>query len=67
MATRVRYEKLIKAIVFVPQAIAATALGVIWTFVYSPDADIGLLNALLGVFGIGPISWLGDTASSMPR
>ncbi len=60
MATRVRYERLIKAIVFVPQAIAATALGVIWTFVYSPNQEQGLLNALLGVFGIGPISWLGN-------
>jgi alpha-glucoside transport system permease protein len=61
MATRVRYEKLIKAIVFIPQAIAATALGVIWTFVYSPNTDQGLLNAFLGIFGVGPISWLGDT------
>ena len=62
MATRVRYEKSIKAIVFIPQAIAATALGVIWTFMYSPNPDQGLLNALLGVFGVGPISFLGDTA-----
>ena len=60
MATRVRYEKAIKAIVFVPQAIAATALGVIWAFVYSPNPNQGLLNAILGVFGVGPISWLGD-------
>jgi alpha-glucoside transport system permease protein len=60
-ATRVRYEKSIKAIVFIPQAISATALGVIWTFVYSPNPDQGLLNAILGVFGLGPISWLGDT------
>ena len=49
MATRVRYERVVKAIVFLPMAIAATALGVIWRFVYSPDADTGLLNALLGV------------------
>ncbi len=63
MATRVRYEKHIKAIVFIPQAIAATALGVIWTFVYSTNHDQGFLNALLGVFGIGPISFLGDTAT----
>jgi alpha-glucoside transport system permease protein len=62
MATRVRYEKSIKAIVFIPQAIAATALGVIWTFMYSPNPDEGLVNALLGIFGVGPISWLGDTA-----
>ncbi|HXG40130.1 MAG TPA: sugar ABC transporter permease [Candidatus Limnocylindrales bacterium] len=60
MAGRVRYEALVKAVVFLPMAIAATALAVIWRFVYAPDPNIGLLNALLGVFGIGPVSWLGD-------
>lgn len=60
MATRVRYERIVKAIVFLPMAIAATALGVIWRFVYSPDADTGLLNAILGVVNVGPISWLGS-------
>jgi len=61
MATRVRYERIVKAIVFLPMAIAATALGVIWRFVYSPDADTGLLNAGLGVVGADPISWLGSS------
>src|SRR2546428_5850470 len=60
VAARVRYESVIKAIVFIPMAISATALAVIWKFVYSPDANIGLLNALLGAVGISPISWLGD-------
>jgi alpha-glucoside transport system permease protein len=60
MATRVRYERVVKAIVFLPMAIAATALGVIWRFVYSPDADTGLLNAVLGIVNVGPISWLGS-------
>ena len=59
VAARVRYEAVLKAIVFIPMAIAATALAVIWKFVYSPD-NIGLLNAMLGVFGIGPVAWLGD-------
>ncbi|PZR64383.1 MAG: ABC transporter [Chloroflexi bacterium] len=61
LATRVRYEPAIKAIVFLPMAIAATALGVIWRFVYTPDRDTGLLNALLGIFHLGPIAFLGDT------
>ena len=60
MATRVRYETLIKAIVFLPQAIAATALGVIWRFVYAPNPEIGALNAAIGSVGVGPFSWLGD-------
>jgi alpha-glucoside transport system permease protein len=61
VAMRVRYESVIKAIVFLPMAIAATALGVIWSFVYASDPNIGALNALLGVFRLGPISWLGDS------
>jgi alpha-glucoside transport system permease protein len=60
MATRVRYEAPIKAIVFLPQAIAATSLAIIWRFVYAPDADIGLMNALGGTVGIDPISILGN-------
>jgi alpha-glucoside transport system permease protein len=60
IAMRVRYESAIKAIVFLPMAIAATALGVIWALVYASDPRIGLLNALLGILRLGPISWLGD-------
>jgi alpha-glucoside transport system permease protein len=60
LASRVRYEALIKAIVFLPMAIAATALAVIWRFVYDPSPSTGLLNAVLGVGNAGPISWLGD-------
>src|SRR5690348_5805439 len=60
VAARVSYEAVLKAIVFIPMAIAATALAVIWKFVYAPDPNIGLLNAFLSVFQISPISWLGD-------
>ena len=47
LADRVRYESFIKSVVFLPMAISATAAGVIWLFVYSPNANIGLLNAVL--------------------
>ena len=60
MATRVRYEASIKAIVFLPQAIAATSLAVIWRFVYAPDPDIGLLNRALVAVGAEPVSLLGN-------
>ena len=60
LATRVRYEAFIKAVVFVPMAIAATALAIIWTFVYSPNANQGLLNAILGAIGASPIAFLGN-------
>ena len=59
LATRVRYESVIKAIIFVPMAISAVAVGLIWKFVYSNDADIGALNALRGIFGADPLPFLG--------
>lgn len=59
LAGRVRYERLVKASAFVPMSIAATAVGVIWLFVYSPDPHIGLLNALTTRLGADPVSWVG--------
>src|SRR6185503_2887220 len=49
LASRVRYESIIKSIVFLPMAISATAVAIIWLFVYSPDPQIGLLNAIAAV------------------
>ena len=63
MATRVRYEAWIKAIVFLPQAIAAASLAIIWSFVYAPDRNTGLLNALLGIADAGPVALLGSPDS----
>jgi alpha-glucoside transport system permease protein len=60
-ATRVRYEAIVKAIIFVPMAISATAVAVIWLLVYSPDPNIGVVNAGLHSIGISPISFLGRT------
>jgi alpha-glucoside transport system permease protein len=60
LATRVRYESVIKAIIFVPMAISAVAVGLIWKFVYSNDTDIGVVNALRnGLWGADPIPFLG--------
>jgi len=62
VAMRVSYESVIKAVVFLPMAIAATALGVIWDFVYAFDPGIGMLNAILGIVNVGPIAWLGNSS-----
>jgi alpha-glucoside transport system permease protein len=61
LAVRVRYERFAKTAVFVPMAISATAVGVIWLLVYSPDLNQGLLNAVIhGIdHGYNPISWVG--------
>jgi alpha-glucoside transport system permease protein len=62
LAVRVRYERVVKSIIFVPMAISATAASIIWIFVYSPDINQGVLSALFHAFGHrgNPISWLGS-------
>jgi len=60
LATRVSYERHIKAIVFVPMAIAATATAIIWLFVFSGDANLGIVNAVLTKFGMDPVQWTGQ-------
>jgi len=59
---RVRYEKIIKSIIFIPMAISMVGASVIWKFVYAfrpaGAAQVGLLNAIVTAFGGEPIGWL---------
>jgi len=59
---RVRYEKVIKSIVFIPMAISMVGASVIWKFVYAfrpaGAAQVGLLNAIVTAFGGEPLGWL---------
>ncbi|MGQ9699821.1 MAG: carbohydrate ABC transporter permease [Candidatus Bipolaricaulaceae bacterium] len=59
---RVRYEALVKSIVFLPMAISYVAASVIWKFMYAyrpaVATQIGLLNAILVALGGKPVGWL---------
>ena len=61
LADRVRYEPIVKAVVFLPMAISFTAAGIIWLFVYSPDAKTGLLNGVIQAVNPAwkPVAWVG--------
>src|SRR5439155_16406085 len=59
LTIRVRYESAVKSFVFVPMAISATAVAIIWLLVYSPNPNIGVVNAIIKGFGANPVSWLG--------
>jgi len=60
LADKVKYEKLSKAIVFLPLVVSFTAASVVFRLVYSTDPNIGLINAMLGLIGLGPIAFLGE-------
>jgi alpha-glucoside transport system permease protein len=59
---RVRYERIIKSIVFIPMAISMVGAGTIWKFVYAyrpaGAEQVGLLNAVVVALGGQPIGWL---------
>jgi alpha-glucoside transport system permease protein len=59
LAARVRYESILKSVVFIPMAISATAVAIIWRFVYEPDPNLGVLNAAITGLGGDPISFIG--------
>ena len=48
---------------FLPLVTSATAIALVWLWIYSPA---GLLNQFLGVFGIPPQRWVSDPVWAMP-
>ncbi|PZD95424.1 sugar ABC transporter permease [Paenibacillus sambharensis] len=61
LADRSSFEKLAKAIIFMPMAISFVAAGVIWKFIYyyQPEQQqIGLLNAIVVAMGGEPQAWI---------
>ena len=57
-------KTLLRTIYFLPVVSTLVAVAVVWRALYSPDA--GLLNQLLGVFGVQPMDWLSDPDWAMP-
>ncbi|UCF91562.1 MAG: sugar ABC transporter permease [Desulfobacterales bacterium] len=59
---RVRYEKVVKSIIFIPAAISMVGAAVIWKFVYAYRPvdlpQIGVVNALMVACGKEPVGWL---------
>ena len=55
-------EKLSKTLIFLPMAISMVGAATIWRFVYDAapagQPQIGLQNAIVGVFGGDPVAWL---------
>lgn len=54
-----RLQGLYKTTVFMPSILSTSIIGILWGFLYHPND--GLFNKVLGLLGIEPIAWLGDT------
>ena len=54
---RVRGKSFFRLIYFLPVISSPTAVGLVWTWIYSKDK--GLLNAIITTLGGQPVHWLG--------
>lgn len=58
-----KFKGLYKTAVFLPSIMSTAVIGILWGFIYEPN--IGLLNKVIGVFGIEPLYWLSDERYAM--
>lgn len=54
-----------KVVLFIPYILSFAAVGLLFSFVFSPT-DMGLLNKMLSFFLNEPHSWLGSKLTAMP-
>lgn len=62
---KIRFASVFQTACFLPMVTSATAIGLVWRWMF--NRDFGLINAILGSFGVNPINWLqsGDPVISM--
>lgn len=59
-----RLRPFFRSAFFAPWVTTLVAVALVWRYIYHPQ--YGLLNAGLGLVGLGPVDWLGDPSWAMP-
>jgi multiple sugar transport system permease protein len=54
----------IRTAYFLPVVTSATAVGLVWAWIYAPSG--GILNELIGILGLPPQKWISDPFWAMP-
>jgi len=53
-----------KSAFYLPAVTSSIIISLIWLWIFNPT--FGLLNAFVGLFGVEPVAWLGNTATALP-
>jgi multiple sugar transport system permease protein len=53
-----------RTIYYLPSVLSGVAVSILWAFVF--HKDYGMINGVLGVFGLEPVSWLDEPAWVVP-
>ena len=60
----IRAQGIYRTIYYLPAITPAVASAVVWVQILNPEA--GVLNEVLGVFGVAPVKWLFDPIAVIP-
>ena len=60
---KLRFSALFQTAYFLPMVTSITAVGLVWRWIF--NRDFGVLNALLGLFGVEKLNWLQQASNSM--
>lgn len=61
---RGKFGGFVKSCLFIPVVSSAVLVGTIWLFMLATDG--GVVNSVLGIFGIGRINWIGSLSTALP-
>lgn len=59
-----KFQTVFKAVYYLPAIASGVALSFVWKWIYDP-LQTGLLNSILGFFGISAQNWLGSSKTAM--
>lgn len=54
--SKIKFKGLFQTLYFLPYVTSVIAIGIVWSWIF--NSNYGLLNYILGFFGIDPIPWL---------
>ena len=60
---KLRFSALFQTTYFLPMVTSITAVGLVWRWIF--NRSFGVLNAILGFFGMNPVDWLQQAGNSM--
>ncbi len=59
LTSGIRGKKFFRSVIYLPNLIAAVAMGNMWLYFVLNKEDFGLFNSILGIFGIENVLWTG--------
>lgn len=62
--SKMKTRNLQRAIFFFPSVPSAIIVGYLWMYILAPT-NTGILNRMLGIFGVKPVLWLADPGLAM--